>query len=536
MVARGAKPLINERASLPSRGGRKEKPRSRSRNRSTKERPRSNSNQRDPPPQHRPKPETHRSSGSSSRKYQPPVMKESDRRKTYEQSDPPTGRVHMNSKSSYGVSGTMEDDLEGHYDHDRLRTNYQLDDSGGAPPSSQKGRGRSSSQKVSKDRRRRQERSRHSARDNGIQAPSPMYRKKLNRWYENRLQDWTTALSKSFSGGEKFETVDSLSHTIGSSNDHDDDDDGALISNDCSTEMESVKKSSKRQPSSSRVVDDGLTDLSGDYLKTKQPIAYMAIGVTIVQLLVLMLQFAMCGFAPLDINAMVGPFPDAFSEWGGKNAYLMKSQNEWWRLFTPAFLHVGLLHLLANAFCQLEAIALFEREWGSFRWCVVFVVSSVGCNAFASYFDQDTISVGSSGALMGLYAAKLAQVTSAVFFDVSKANWDDAIRLDQLSSTLCGLTIVSLLSCFTYIDWSGHMGGLLCGYLSGMVLFSCTIRSCCSWFFWSALGLLGLLASLTSVIYFFVEESEPDNEIGDPCNYFRNLFPEDYVCGCMWRQ
>jgi len=274
---------------------------------------------------------------------------------------------------------------------------------------------------------------------------------------------------------------------------------------------------------------------SGDYLKTKQSVAVMSICVTVVQLLMLMLQFALCGIASLDVNPMIGPFPDAFSEFGGKNAYLTKVQGEWWRLITPSFLHVGFLHLLANAFCQLEAIALFEREWGSTRWVLIYLISSVGCNAFGCLFDPDNISVGSSGALMGLYGAKLAQVGSHVFFDVNKTNLDDGIRLDQLSSVLCGLTIVSLLSCFTYIDWSGHMGGLLTGSLAGMFLFSYPIKSCCSWFFWSAFGFLGLVASLTSVLYFFVTEGEVDNEMYDACEYFRNLFPETYECGCMWQ-
>jgi hypothetical protein len=40
--------------------------------------------------------------------------------------------------------------------------------------------------------------------------------------------------------------------------------------------------------------------------------------------------------------------------------------------------------------------------------------------AHSSVFDPDTIAVGSSGALMGMYAAKLSQVMSRTFFDVHK--------------------------------------------------------------------------------------------------------------------
>jgi membrane associated rhomboid family serine protease len=342
--------------------------------------------------------------------------------------------------------------------------------------------------------------------DPDITFPSPKHRENLKQWYHaNRkapvVKTLSTHLSTSDDDGQTLQTASS--------------DDGALLGAD----LPNITKSPKPHR-----------------MRTRQSIAYMAIILTISQLLVLMLQVALCGLASWEINPMFGPYPDAFSEWGGKNPYLMLHENQWWRLITPSFLHVGFLHLLANAFCQLEAIALFEREWGSFRWILVYAVSSVGCNAFSSLFDENTIAVGSSGALMGLYAAKLAQVCCAVFFDDSIGGiGDDVIRLDQMSSVLCGLTIVSLLSSFTYIDWSGHMGGWLAGFLAGMVLFSYTIRRCCTWLLWSFFGFLGLAAGLTATIYFFITTTHPYEDLADPCEYFRSLFPEGYACGCMWQ-
>ena len=336
-----------------------------------------------------------------------------------------------------------------------------------------------------------------------IRNPSPKHRANLNQWYESRSPTVVKTLTMNLSHSD-----DDL-HTLPTFSS----DEGALLG---AADLPNITKADRGR------------------VRTRQSIAFMAIFVTIVQLLVLMLQTALCGTANWDINPMIGPYPDAFSEWGGKNPYLMLHDNQWWRLFTPSFLHVGFLHFLANAFCQLEAIALFEREWGSFKWALIYIVSSIGCNTVSSFFDSNTIAVGSSGALMGLYAAKLAQVCSAVFFDVTISAVDDSIRLDQLSSVLCGLTIVSLLSSFTYIDWSGHMGGLFAGFLTGMVLFSYSIRRCCAWFLWSALGLLGLVALFTSVLYFFITTVQPYEELADPCEYFRSLFPEGYDCGCMW--
>ena len=63
-----------------------------------------------------------------------------------------------------------------------------------------------------------------------------------------------------------------------------------------------------------------------------QRFAYCTILVTSIQLLILMLQLTMCGIAPIEQNLMVGPFPDAYSLWGGRNSYLMLVENEWWRM------------------------------------------------------------------------------------------------------------------------------------------------------------------------------------------------------------
>jgi membrane associated rhomboid family serine protease len=348
-----------------------------------------------------------------------------------------------------------------------------------------------------------------------VHTLSPGHRVKLNRWYQQRFP----VLSKSISDTLESMGTESLARTLSSY-------DGRTMSTVSAGETLEPDGISRR---------NGEIDADEDYLRTKQPVAYLAIAVTSVQLLILVLQLTMCGLAPLDVNGFVGPYPDQFSEWGGKNAYLMLRENQWWRLITSSFLHVGIIHLLVNAFCQLEAIALFEREWGSFRWALVYIISSVGATAFSSFFDEDEIAVGSSGALMGLYGAKLAQVVTVSFFELRQNKYDDVVRMEQLSSVLCGMTLVFLLTAFSYIDWSAHMGGILCGFFAGIVLFSNPIQSCCAWFFWVSFGLLGLIAPLAAVLYYFVTTSEPDEDIADACEYFRSFFPENYDCNCLWQ-
>lgn len=268
-----------------------------------------------------------------------------------------------------------------------------------------------------------------------------------------------------------------------------------------------------------------------DYYHTKQKFAYLAIGISATQLLILALQLSLCGVAPFDVNPMVGTYPDALSQWGGKNAYLMQ-HGEWWRLVTPAFLHVGVLQLLVNAAVQLETCAFFEREWGSMRYLWIYLISSVGYSITASVANPDSVGVGSSGAIMGLFGAKLAQVFTQLCFDFSKRE-EDSIRLEQLSSVLCSLSVILALSFFTYIDWSGHMGAMATGYLVGMISFSRPIRNKISRTIWRLLGIILLLTLLPTLFYYFIEFVEPDEDLGNTCEYFRNLYAEGYECSCF---
>ena len=282
---------------------------------------------------------------------------------------------------------------------------------------------------------------------------------------------------------------------------------------------------------SERFLEEDRTYSEDESVVMKQKIAILCIAVSALQLALLLIQLILCGVASVDVNPMIGPFPDAFSEWGGKNAYLMIEGKQYFRIITPVLLHVGVLHLLVNVFCQLETCAYFEREWGSWRWLFFYIISGIGCVATSSVVNPDAIGVCSSGALMGLFGAKIAQVISWSCFEIQQ---NVQVHLDQLGGVMCSAAIISILSCFTYIDLAGHMGGLGAGFLAGMFVFSNQIESTCIRILWGGTGLLGLLGASGLVGYLLLFETYADPELGDACSYFRNLYPEGYDCECVW--
>uniref|UniRef100_A0A7S2N158 rhomboid protease n=1 Tax=Helicotheca tamesis TaxID=374047 RepID=A0A7S2N158_9STRA len=278
----------------------------------------------------------------------------------------------------------------------------------------------------------------------------------------------------------------------------------------------------------------GLAAVDSDYYYVKQKFGYLSIGLSTTQLFVLAVQMLLCGVAPFDVNPMIGPYPDVLSEWGGRNTYMIVERLQIWRLITPCVLHTGVIHLLCNVAVQLETAAFFEREWGSLRWGVLYLSGVFGCNMAGCLLSPDQISVGSSGALMGIFGAKLAEVATMSLFQTKlrRGELGNLVRLEQVGGVMCAVLVVGLFTLIPFVDLSGHFGGLCGGFVSGVVLFSGRLRSLFLKFFWSLAGIvLFVFGCIYSLIYLF-QNVQANEELGDVCEYFRRLYAEGYNCEC----
>eukprot|EP00533_Pseudo-nitzschia_delicatissima_P008511 CAMPEP_0116102140 /NCGR_PEP_ID=MMETSP0327-20121206/13187_1 /TAXON_ID=44447 /ORGANISM="Pseudo-nitzschia delicatissima, Strain B596" /LENGTH=353 /DNA_ID=CAMNT_0003594153 /DNA_START=131 /DNA_END=1192 /DNA_ORIENTATION=+ len=267
-----------------------------------------------------------------------------------------------------------------------------------------------------------------------------------------------------------------------------------------------------------------------------QRYGYFSILFSVIQTIVLAAMMLQCGIAPLNINPMVGPYPDALSEWGAKNTVLILEDNEWWRLITPILLHAGVIHLLCNVSVQIDTGAFFEREWGSFNWLVVYLVSAVGSSALSVVAMPDAISVGSSGAVMGLFGAKGAEVICR-FFEQESTDQDriaHQVRKEQCAGVTCSVIIVMLFSFIPYVDWAAHLGGLLAGFCVGMILFARDLQKArCSKLFWLLVGFV-LTGIFFTVLFerMYSGDIDPADELRDVCKYYQENFDE-YECNCQ---
>jgi len=205
----------------------------------------------------------------------------------------------------------------------------------------------------------------------------------------------------------------------------------------------------------------------------KQKRGYLSMGFSIIQTVIMIAMMVQCSIAPLKINPMIGPYPDALSYWGGKNAYDILYDHEYWRLFTPIMLHAGIFHLLCNIAVQLDTGAFFEREWGSIIWLTVYLGSAAAGSILSVIVTPNSVGVGSSGSVCGLFGAKIAEALcrSRESTKTNQKELSHAILCEQFGSTLCSVVLILVFSFIPYVDWAAHVGGLLGGFVVGLMLF-----------------------------------------------------------------
>jgi len=129
---------------------------------------------------------------------------------------------------------------------------------------------------------------------------------------------------------------------------------------------------------------------------------------------------------------------------------------EWWRLFTPLFLHAGFLHFSMNSYALYQLGVVVERLFGRGRFFFIYFCSGIFGSAAGAFFRPEVISVGASGAIFGLFGA-------LVYFGLRKP----AASRRFFGRSLWVTIGVNLLLGFIIpgIDYIAHLGGLVGGIL-----------------------------------------------------------------------
>lgn len=151
--------------------------------------------------------------------------------------------------------------------------------------------------------------------------------------------------------------------------------------------------------------------------------------------------------------------PDVLIKYGAKFNPLIQA-GEWWRFFTPIFLHIGFLHLLMNTFALYYLGMTVERLYGSWRFFFIYFTAGF-FGTLGSFLFTASLSAGASGAIFGLFGALL-------YFGTVYRH----LFLQTIGTNIIGLIVINLVFGMIVpgIDNAGHIGGLIGGYLAAGIV------------------------------------------------------------------
>ncbi|MCU9613876.1 rhomboid family intramembrane serine protease [Caldibacillus lycopersici] len=131
-------------------------------------------------------------------------------------------------------------------------------------------------------------------------------------------------------------------------------------------------------------------------------------------------------------------------------------EGEWWRFFTPMFLHIGFLHLFMNSLALYYLGTAVERIFGNWRFLLIYFFAGFS-GSLGSFLFSPNLSAGASGAIFGCFGALLffGLVHPKVFQRTLGIN----ILVVLALNLLFGFSVSS-------VDNAGHIGGLIGGFLA----------------------------------------------------------------------
>ena len=139
------------------------------------------------------------------------------------------------------------------------------------------------------------------------------------------------------------------------------------------------------------------------------------------------------------------------------NIEYLKASNEWYRLFSVALTHAGLLHLGFNMYSLMVLGNPLEDAFGKNKLLIVFFVSLLTGSFASAYFASVySYSVGASGAIFGLFGA-LAIVGKRIGADIRSI------------VVMIGINFVIGFA-MGGVDWRAHLGGLIGGVVAAQLV------------------------------------------------------------------
>jgi rhomboid protease GluP len=159
------------------------------------------------------------------------------------------------------------------------------------------------------------------------------------------------------------------------------------------------------------------------------------------------------------------PTPLDVVNWGGDFGPLTLGAHQWWRMLTSCFVHFGIIHIGFNMYVLYQIGPFIEIVFGRDRYLVIYFIAGLAGSLASLWMHPMAVGAGASGAIFGLYGAVFG------FLLIKRRTLDRAaIKSIGRSAGIFVLYNVVYGTISRTTDLSAHFGGLVTGFVVGMLL------------------------------------------------------------------
>ncbi len=151
--------------------------------------------------------------------------------------------------------------------------------------------------------------------------------------------------------------------------------------------------------------------------------------------------------------------------WGIQDNELIR-QGQWWRLFTPMFLHGGFAHILGNMMSLLYLGRVVSKNYTKLEFLAIYFISGFAGNLLSFFFLGNALSLGASGAIMGLGGAMIFLIT----LSRNRQYYRRAGNYASLAGIVVFNLFYGIIAAGGNVNNFAHFGGFIAGFLIAWII------------------------------------------------------------------
>lgn len=145
----------------------------------------------------------------------------------------------------------------------------------------------------------------------------------------------------------------------------------------------------------------------------------------------------------------------------GANLDILTKSGDYFRLVSSMFLHMGIFHILFNMYALYIIGPQVEGFFGKWKFVIIYFASGICGSIMSMAFNPNTISVGASGAIFGLFGALL-------YFANNYRGYIGSVIKSQIVPVIAINLVLSFM--IQGVDIWAHIGGLIGGLITANML------------------------------------------------------------------